>query len=258
MCTGRCHVTQGSTALERTGEAHGLNCRMLDQRLADATAVDHVEHAGRHPGFLGGSNDRVSHPFSRGHVTAVGLEHHRAPGGQRRGGIAAGGRERQRKIAGTEHRHRSQADAVLTQVRTRQRLTLRQCPVDSRAVEITAPQDFGKQAHLPAGASTLALNPAGGQRRLAADHRDKIITEGIQFIGNGLEKLRPPLRAQAAIDRIRGRRRAGRRIDFLHCRLGKIVGQGLPRRRIDTLQLDAAGGAALAADVVVTKDPGHG
>lgn len=63
--------------LERTGEAHRLNRRMLDQPLADAPAVDHVEHAGRHFGALGGTDDRVRHPFGRRHVTAVRLEHHR-------------------------------------------------------------------------------------------------------------------------------------------------------------------------------------
>jgi hypothetical protein len=109
----------GIAALERTGETHGLNRRMLDQRFTDAAAVDHVEHTGRHVGAFGGADDRIRHPLGGRHVPAVGLEHHRATGGQRGGGIAASRGERQRKVARAEHRHRPEADAVLTQIRTR-------------------------------------------------------------------------------------------------------------------------------------------
>ncbi|MNE58496.1 hypothetical protein D3C80_1535300 [compost metagenome] len=76
-------MTQGIAALERTGEAHGLNRRVLDQPFTDATAINHVEHAGRHLGTLGGANDCVRDPLGRRHMPAVGLEHHRATGGQR-------------------------------------------------------------------------------------------------------------------------------------------------------------------------------
>ncbi|MNY18030.1 hypothetical protein D3C86_1513830 [compost metagenome] len=116
---GRGHVTQGIAALERTGEAHGLNRRVLDQPFTDATAVDHVEHAGRHLGTLGGAEDRVCYPLGRRHVSAMSLEHHRATGRQRRGGITPCRGKRQWKITRTEHGDRAYRDAVLTQIRTR-------------------------------------------------------------------------------------------------------------------------------------------
>ncbi|MNE84522.1 hypothetical protein D3C80_1814380 [compost metagenome] len=83
-------MTQGIAALERTGEAHSLNRWVFDQPFTDATAVDHVEHAGRHLSTLGGADDRVCHPLGRRHVSAVSFEHHRATGRQRRGGITTG------------------------------------------------------------------------------------------------------------------------------------------------------------------------
>ncbi|MNI51205.1 hypothetical protein D3C73_1059160 [compost metagenome] len=158
---GRGHVAQGIAALERAGETHGLDRRVLDQPLTDATAVDHVEHPRRHFRALGGADDCVRHPLGGCHVPAVGLEHSRATGGQCRGGIATGGGERQWKVAGAKHRYRPQGDAVLTQVRAWQWLAIRQRPVDARTVEITATQDFGEQAQLAAGATAFTLDTPG-------------------------------------------------------------------------------------------------
>ncbi|MNS66703.1 hypothetical protein D3C72_999280 [compost metagenome] len=139
-------MAQGIAALERTGEAHRLNRRMLDQPFADTATINHVEHTGRHSGFFRRADDRVSHPLGGCHVPAVGLEHHRATGSQCRGGIATGSGKCQREVAGTEHRYRSDGDAVLAQIRTRQRLTIRQCPVNARTIEIAATQHLGEQA----------------------------------------------------------------------------------------------------------------
>ncbi|MNR56191.1 hypothetical protein D3C85_1767210 [compost metagenome] len=81
-------------------------------------------------------------------MAAVRLEHYRAAGGQCRSGIATGGGEGQREVAGAEHRHRAEAELALAQVRPWQRLALRQCAVDTRAVEIAAAQHLGEQPQL--------------------------------------------------------------------------------------------------------------
>jgi hypothetical protein len=57
--------------------------------------------------------------------------------------------ENARGVAGAEHRHRPQADAVLAQVRTRQRLAIRQRLVDTRAVEIAAAQHVANRRIWP-------------------------------------------------------------------------------------------------------------
>jgi hypothetical protein len=53
------------------------------------------------------------------HMSGMSLNHHRAAGRQRRGGIAAGGRKGQRKVAGAEYRHRAKRHLILAQIRSR-------------------------------------------------------------------------------------------------------------------------------------------
>ena len=254
----RSHVAQRTSALERTGETDSLNRRMLDQPLADATAIDHVEHTRWHLGFFRRANQCISHQLGRGHVTAVRLEHHRATGSECRCGVATGSRKRQRKIARAEHGDWTEADAVLTQIRARQWLAIRQRQVDPRAVEIATAQHFGEQTHLAAGATAFALNAPSRQRGFAADHGDEIITERVQFVGNRVEKLRTTLSAEAAIGRVGGSGGFGGGVNFFGRGLDEIVRQLFARRRVNALQFDVAGSATLTADVVVTENLSHG
>ncbi|MNL25200.1 hypothetical protein D3C87_1466730 [compost metagenome] len=165
----------------------------------------------------------------------MGLEHHRATGGQGRCGVAAGCRERQGKVAGTEHGHRAQADAVLAQVGTRQRLAVRQCVVDTRAVEITSTQHAGEQTHLAAGATPFANDPCGGQRGFAANQRHELITQRIQFNGYRIQKLRAPFSAQATVSRKRRSGGLGSGVDFLRRGLDEIMGQCIAGFGVDAL-----------------------
>ncbi|KPW92130.1 hypothetical protein ALO79_200311 [Pseudomonas syringae pv. castaneae] len=190
-------------------------------------------------------------------MAAVGLEHHRAASRQGRRGVATGRGKGQREIAGAEHRHRAQADTVLTQVRARQRLALRQGLVDTRTIEITTAQDFGEQTHLPAGTPPLTLDPCGRQRGFTADHGDELIAQGVQFIGDGLEELGPAHRAQAAVSRVSRGRRLGGCIDLFSRGLDEITRQGFASAGIEALQTRLAGRAARPTDVVVTKDLVH-
>ncbi|MNJ54391.1 hypothetical protein D3C77_498280 [compost metagenome] len=140
----RRHVAQRTPAFERTGKAHRLNAGMLDQRLTDAATEDHVEHPGRHAGALSGADQRLGHALGGGHVAAVGLEHHRTTCRQCSSGVTTGGGECQREVAGAEHRHRADAEAVLAQVGARQWRTGRQRAVDACAIEVTTTQYLGK------------------------------------------------------------------------------------------------------------------
>ncbi|MNP05973.1 hypothetical protein D3C76_979380 [compost metagenome] len=230
---------------------------MLDQCFAHPTAVDHIEHAGRHGGFFRRANHRIGYLLGRGHVAAMGLEHHRAAGGQSRRGVAPGSGKCQRKITRPEYCHRPQPDTVLAQVGTRQWLTLRQGPVDARAIEIATPQHLGEQAHLPAGAATLADDPCGRQRGFAAHQGYELIPQRIQFIGDRIEKLCTTLGTQAAVSRIRRGGGPGGGVDFVGRRLNEGVGQCLTGFGVDAVQSHAAQRAALAADVVVAKNWGH-
>ena len=141
----------------------------------------------------------------------------------------------------------------MTQVRASQRLAVRQCPIDARTVKISAAQHLGEQAHLPAGAAPLTLDPPGRQSGFSAHSGHEIIVQGVNFIGNGVQEERPLVRAQIA--QYRQCRRGGvtSRIHFGFGGLVKAARQRLAGGCIDTAQLYAAPGTASAADVVVSK-----
>ena len=191
------------------------------------------------------------------HMPAVGLEHHRATGGQGGSGVATGGGERQREIARTEHRDRADADPVLTQIHPWQRLTFGQGAVDARAIEIATAQDLSEQAHLTAGATALTLNTPGRQRRLAGDQGNELIVQCIQLRGDGLEKFRAAARRQVAEGRVGGSRGLGGGVDFFNGGLRERVGQRFTGAGVMALHGDVAGGTARTADVVVADDVGH-
>ncbi|MNO98847.1 hypothetical protein D3C76_906060 [compost metagenome] len=230
---------------------------MLDQDFAHAGAVDHVEHALGHVRLLGGANDRISHPFGSCHMSTVGLEHHRATGGQGGSGIATGGGERQGEIARAENGDRADTDSILTQVYPWQWLAFGQGAVDARSVEITTTQDLGEQAHLAAGASTLTLYTSGWQCRLASDQGDKLIVKRVQLRGDGLEKFRTAAGRQVAKGRVGGCGGLGGGVHFFCGGLHEREGQGFASTCIMASQRDAADGAACTADVVVTEDLRH-
>ncbi|MCY1360231.1 hypothetical protein D9M69_468480 [compost metagenome] len=221
---------------------------MLDQVGADGVTEDHVEHPGRHAGLLGGTDDCGGHALGGGHMAAVRLEHHRAAGGQGRSGVATGGGERQGEVAGTEHRHWTDADAVLAQVRARQRLALGQRAVDARTVKVAATQHLGEQAKLPAGATALALNASSRQGGLAAHQGDEILAQAIDLASDGLKELGAPGGRQATVGWVGRGGGFGGRIHLGRGRLTKDVGQRLAGAGIEAVKSYIAQRAARCTD----------
>ncbi|MNM70787.1 hypothetical protein D3C81_824290 [compost metagenome] len=231
---------------------------MLDQPLTDAATEHHVEHALGHAGALGGALDGAADQVGGGHVAAVCLEHHRATGGQGRSGIATGGGEGQREVAGAEHGDRADADAHLAQVHAWQGLALGQGQVDACTEEVTTAQHLGEQAHLAAGAAALALDTGGGQGGFTADDGDEGVVQFVQLGGDGVEEFGAPRRGQLAEFGEGGGRGLGGLVHFAFGGLGEAVGQGLASAGVQALQALRASGAALAGDEVVAEDFRHG
>ncbi|MNE60364.1 hypothetical protein D3C80_1555040 [compost metagenome] len=90
---------------------------MLYQLGANAIAVNHVEHAGRDLLLLSGPFNRLRGQLCGDHMAAVRLEHDRATRSQCGRRVPACGGERQRKVAGAEHRYRADSGAILPQIR---------------------------------------------------------------------------------------------------------------------------------------------
>ncbi|MNP33567.1 hypothetical protein D3C76_1268120 [compost metagenome] len=97
------------------------------------------------------------------------------------------------------------------------------------------------------------MNASRRQRGFAAHGGDEIIAQGINFIGDSVEECRAYIRAQVAVDRVRGSRGAGGGIHFGLSGLEEGAGQRFTGGRVEALQLQRAVGAAATADVVVSK-----
>jgi hypothetical protein len=101
----------------RAGEAHRLDPPVGDQGLADGPAgiEQQREHAGRQAAARHRLLDGAAGDLRRPRVRECALTITGQPAAQRRGGVAAGHRERQREVAGPEHRHGPQRHVAQAQ-----------------------------------------------------------------------------------------------------------------------------------------------
>ena len=131
---------------------------MLYRVGSHAVAEDHVEDAGRHPRTFPGALDRLSAQLGGDHMAAVRLEHDRAASGERGGGIATRGGERQRKLLAP---NTATGPSAVRYCRRsgRGRGALRQRAVDTHALDVAAPQQRSEQPHLAAGSGAFAAQP---------------------------------------------------------------------------------------------------
>ncbi len=183
----------------------------------------------------------------------MGLDHHRAAGGERRSGIAAGDREGKREVGGAEHGDRADRLLDLAQIRGRVGRG-----IDAYAEIITAPQDLGEQAQLAGRAADFAGQAFFRQGGLAHGFTDDRLAECFDLVGTGLEERRPGFRigGREGIERVvRGSRCGG---DFFRCRFeeillvgGVVFGRFAGKRAL-------AGSHAGAADELLAGDLGHG
>jgi hypothetical protein len=119
---------QGQTTPARTGEADRADHRMGDQADADfiARAIDEREHAfGQARGGNSGL-DRLARQQRGAGVGLMGLDDHRAAGGQRRRRVATRNREGEREVGGAEHGDGADGKPARAQVGARHRLAFRQ------------------------------------------------------------------------------------------------------------------------------------
>jgi hypothetical protein len=98
------------------------------------------------------------------------LDHHRAAGGERRGGVTTGGREGQREIRRAEHGHRAERDHAQADVGAGQGLAFRQGRIDAQLLPGACAHHGGKQAKLAHGAAAFTLQAGRGRplSRIAA------------------------------------------------------------------------------------------
>ena len=159
---------------------------MRHQRAANIAppALDQREHAGMHAATGHRGKHRLGHDLGGAGVGRMTLDHHRAAGRQRTGGVAPGSRERQRKVRRAKHRHRPDRALHQADFGARRGLAVRQRGVKA-AVKVIALQDMRrKQPQLAGGAAALALQPGGGQAGFGASDGGDGGTTRLDLVGN--------------------------------------------------------------------------
>ena len=126
------------------------------------------------------------------------LDHHRAAGSKGRGGVTTGNRKGQREIAGAKHRHGTNADTVLADVRARQGLTVRQSRINAGTEEIAPANQRGKKTQLGAGSHSFTADAWFGEACFANDDGNKRVVKRFQTGGNSFEKAGPFFKAGGA------------------------------------------------------------
>ena len=128
--------------------------------------------------------DRLRDDLAGARMRRVALDDHRAAGGERRGGVAAGRREGEREIRGAEYRDRADRPLDHHEIGPRHRLAVGQRDVVA-AVEVVALADvLGEEAELPDGAPALAFEPGRGQAGLGAADRGDGLGARLDLVGD--------------------------------------------------------------------------
>ena len=155
----------------------------------------------------------------------MGLDDHRATGGQCRGGIATGHRECQREVRRAEYGYRAQADLAQAQVRA-WRGAFRQRAVERGRLEAAVAHDFGKQFQLIDGTTALAfeagLRQAGFLHRAFDQGRAQIhdaVSDGFEELGahfqaGGAVRIKSCVGQLGRLFQVGGASQAERRFDF--------------------------------------------
>ncbi len=129
----------------------------------------------------------------------VRLHDHRAARGEGGCGVATGGGEGEREIAGAEHRHGPQRDLALPQIGTRQGRALRHGGIDAQAEPVALAHGGREEAKLPHSAAALAFEPRAGQAAFLHGPFDQPVAQRDDPVGAGFQETRPPLQVQPAI-----------------------------------------------------------
>ena len=162
-------VGDRAAARRRAGEADRGDRGRVDERLADLDAGG--EQVGERPvgqsRLRRGGAQLVRDQLARARVRRMALDHDGAARGERGGGVPAGRAEREREVAGAEHRDRTDRDEHAADVRARDRRGVRVGGVDDRLDVVAGVEHAGERLELPGGALELAAQAAVGQPALA-------------------------------------------------------------------------------------------
>ena len=190
------------------------------------------KHAFRQTAVLHCLLHHASHQLRSSQVRRVRLGHHRTSRRQRRCGVAARNRERQRKVARAEHRNRPQRNLLRAQIGARCRLAVGHGPVDRRIQPPPLARQRCKQPQLRNRAPTLAFHASARQTGLAHHALQQHIAQVQNALRNRLQQVRPRFQAGRAIRIERFLRQQACRVHILLRALAEPRLQLPARRRV--------------------------
>ena len=183
-------IKQRAATGQRAGEAHGLDQRVLDQRMADlaTAALDQRKHARMHARAGNRRRNRLRNDLAGAGMGRMPLHHDRAAGCKCCRRVTAGSRKGEREVRGAEHCHRTHRPLDQPDLWARQRLAVGQCGIQA-TVEIVALLDVvGKQAKLAGRAAALALQAGFGQAGFLAADLGDLGGACLNLVGNGAQE----------------------------------------------------------------------
>ena len=125
--------------------------------------MDERKQAGGQSARGEGARDGAGHELRRAGMGAVRLDHDGTARRERRGRVAAGDGEGEGKVAGAEDDHRPERNEHPAQIRTRQRLAIRERRINPRVDPRAFAHELREKPELPAGAAAFARDAGKGQ-----------------------------------------------------------------------------------------------
>ena len=230
---------QRQAAARRPGEPGCGHGGMLEQPQPGLYPMDQAERPGGSPGGRQRPGDDLGGHVRGDRVPLVRLHHHRAARGERRGGVAAGHGEREREVRRREHGHRADRPVDPPQVRDdalgrgHNGVEVPRCDRGDDPRPPAVPEHGREQPQLAGGAGHLAGEPLAAERGLGVGDRRDLARAGVERVGHGLERLRPP--AERGPGRERGHRGGHGRVEPGVGRLGHRLPYGLSGSRVKPL-----------------------
>jgi hypothetical protein len=190
---------QRRTAAGGTGEGARSDQRVADQADTDLDA--HTLHQADQPRgqalLFQHALDDGEHLLRQARVAGMGLDDHRAAGGQCRGGVTAQHREGKREVAGREHGHRAQRHALAHHGRVAGGRAPGHGRVVQRLERHAALCDVGEAAQLEGGAVEFAVQAHRAERGFQVGPGDELFTFGFEAIGQSAQQGRTLFAAAA-------------------------------------------------------------
>src|SRR5579885_3025491 len=200
--TGGGDVHQGTPSRARASESTGFDCGMLDKQAShfNIGIKQQRERSFRTASLTAGFNNRATDHLARSRMRRMSLYYYWISRSSRRCHVATANRKRKRKIACAKYRNRADGTQHGANVRFRERLAVRVCPIYSRIYPRSFFDQRSKKPQLITGATEFALQAIETQPGFESCAVDEFLSERLDGAGDLNEEPGFLLSGPAAVD----------------------------------------------------------